>query len=197
MADDPLVTPEEVVAYVGAGDQDAATLAALEAQIAFYQAELESILGRGVQLLERTETRVIYSDPVPYEQGGQWGSAGLRLIVERGPVASIASITSNAAVLDASSYTRIRDGAEVWGGSAIPGTDIVITYVGGHDSPKNLPAKQAVMARAGRWLNKRADDDVGVESSAVEGHTVKWMEDAFTDAELRACNRLRAPDMAG
>lgn len=205
----PFITSQEVIGYVGAGDQDAGTIAVIQSQIDFYTAELEAILGRGVQLLERTESRVIYytgsslesTDSGPYSHVGewtmQWGGAGLRVAVERGPVASITSIVAGGSTLAPSFYTRTRDGAEVWGGTLVPGTDLVITYVGGHGPPKNLPAKQAVMARAGRWLNKRDDDDVGVDSSAVEGHTVKWMPDAFTDAELRACNRLRAPDMAG
>lgn len=204
-----IATASEVAVHVGAGTLDAGTTAAVEAQVALYQAELESILGRGVTSGDRSESRVIYytgstldsADSGPYSHVGewtmQWGGAGLRVAVERGPVASITSIVAGGSTLAPSFYTRTRDGAEVWGGTLVPGTDLVITYVGGHGPPKNLPAKQAVMARAGRWLNKRDDDDVGVESSAVEGHTVKWMPDAFTDAELRACNRLRAPDMAG
>ncbi len=189
---EPLVNANDVVAYVGHDELDDATEAALVAQIALYQAELEGHLGRGVQRLDRTEVVPINAppaDPELYETP--------RWYARRGPVHSVAEITSGSTVLAATYYTRFRDGAVLLGGTMVEGTDLTVTYTGGWDTPDNLPAKLAIIARAGRWLNKRDDDDVGTESSSVEGHAVKWMVDAFTDAELDACSRLRSPDMAG
>lgn len=192
-----LLTVDEVVAHVGAV-VDAGDEAVIEAQVALYQGELESILGRGVTLAVRTE-----SIPILTRTDGlrglppRIGEVGNRWYARRGPVRSITSITAGSAVMLPANYTRTRDGAELWGGTPmVAGEDLVATYAGGWDYPDNLPAKQAVMGRVARWWNKRTDDDVGAETSGVEGHTVKWMPDEFTPAELSACARLRAPDFA-
>lgn len=185
VSDGLVVTAAEVAEHVGAGTLSPEDDALVTDQIALYQAELEGILGRGVTRVTRTE-----SVPLPLS-GDRWTA-------RRGPVHAIITVTSGEEVLvSGTGYARNRHGAEVWGGTWLAGTSLVVTYEGGWDDPDNRPAKQAVMARTARWWNRRSDDDVGVEQSTVEGHSVKWVEDAFSPSELRACSRLRAPDMAG
>lgn len=153
----------------------------MAAQIALYQAELEGILGRGVERASRTETV------------GNW--LGSRLAVSYGPVHSITSMAVGGVSLTPSQYGYDRNTIEPWGFSYVG--PVTVVYDGGWEPPRNVPAKSAVVARTARWLNKRTDDDVGVEQSQVEGHNVKWMADGFTAEELKACERLRAPDLAG
>jgi hypothetical protein len=157
--------------------------ALVDDQIALYQSELEAILGRAVT--NRTHT-----------QTATWPVATERFSVSGGPITSVTSVTVNGVALTTTEFAAYRDSLTFYTWSAIPGA-FTVTYVGGWDAPRNLPAKSAVIGRTRRWWNKRADDDEGTESSSVEGHTVKWMPDAFTVAELNACERLRAPDMAG
>lgn len=184
-----IIASAEEVAAQSTAVLSAADLVALEQQIVLYQSELEALLGRGVTMMERVE-----AVPLPLSHRGDGGD---RWHARRGPVHGITSMVAGAVALLSTDYSRNRNGAEVWGGSWVEGTNLVVTYVGGWDYPDNVPARSAVTARALRWLSKRSDDDLGTESSAVEGHSVKWMPDAFTEAELSACSRLRAPDMAG
>ncbi len=178
-----ICTAAEVAAHAGRASLTVAETAAVTTQIAIYQADLEATLGRGVEKVARTET-VLASCALD------------RFYARYGPVHAITSVTIGGIVQQASHYERSRDGLLLYSGFYEPGIDMVVVYLGGHDTPANLPAKGAVMARTARWLNKRTDDDVGTETSAVEGHSVKWMVDAFTEAELNACHRLRAPDFA-
>lgn len=183
-----LVLPVEVVEHAGGALPVSVTdEAIIAAQVALYQAELEAILGRGVTKEARVDTL-----PLPLA-GSYWRA-------RRGPVHEISGIEAGGVPLSTTYYARNRNGAELWGGTYgtyVEGTDLVVSYVGGWDAPDNQPAKSAVLGRTARWWNKRADDDVGTESSSVEGHAVKWMPDAFTVAELNACERLRAPDLVG
>lgn len=164
----------------GLSDSDAALVTD---QILLYQAELESLLGRAVT--RRTHTQSTYW-PMTADRFGLYG----------GPVESVTSVTVAGAAVNATDYDVHRDSIEVMTWLATPG-QLTVTYVGGWDAPRNLPARQAVIARTKRWWNKRSDDDEGVKQSSVEGHSVTWMDDEFTPAELAACSRLRAPDMAG
>lgn len=183
-----IATAQEVADHAGVA-LAAGEAALVDAQVVLYQAELESILGRGVTKLSRVES-------VWCPLGVAGTPTADRWYARRGPVHSITGITAGGLAVASTSYARNRNGAEV-AGVWTDGTEVVVTYVGGWDAPDNLPAKSAVVARAARWLNRRRDDDVGTESSTVEGHSVKWMADSFTEAELRACSRLRAPDQAG
>lgn len=178
-----ICTAAEVASHAGHPPLTTEETAAVEAQITLYQGELEALLGRGVERASRTETRTLslYST---------------RFDARYGPVESITSVTVGGAAVPPTNYYRDRNGMELWAAYYL-NTVLVVTYIGGWDAPDNLPAKSAVKARTARWLNKRTDDDVGAEQTAVEGHTVKWMPDAFTPAELAACERLRAPDQAG
>ena len=162
-------------------EEDAALV---DGQIALYQAELEAILGRAVTNRTHVETA---SWPVNSER---WSVSG-------GPITSVTSVTVNGVPLVVTSeYAAFRDSLTFYTWTAVPGS-FTVTYVGGWAAPRNLPARSAILARTKRWWNKRSDDDEGTESSSVEGHAVKWMPDAFTVAELNACERLRAPDMVG
>ena len=177
-----ICTPAEVAAHAGRSTITPAEEAALTTQIALYQAELEGLLGRAVERAERTET---------------WpGWTGAKVYASHGPVHGVVSVTVGGLPLTTSQYGWDRYGFEA-PYSYYPSSTLVVVYDGGWDAPRNQPAKNAVMARTARWLNKRTDDDVGTKASAVEGHSVTWMDDGFTEGELRACDRLRAPDQAG
>lgn len=156
---------------------------AADDQIALYQAELEALLGRSIT--NRTHV-----------ESGTWPLSGDRFYASGGPITAVTSITIAGSAVNAADFIVHRDSIEVSTWLATPGA-IVVTYVGGWDAPRNLPARSAIIARTRRWLNRRSDDDEGVEQSSVEGHSVKWEADAFTEAELEACSRLRSPDLAG
>ncbi len=175
---DLIALPGDVVANL---TEDEADLVA--DQIRMYQAELESLLGRAVT--KRTHV-----------QEAAWPMTAERYLLFGGPITSVTSVTVAGSTVNSTDYTVHRDSVELMTWLATPGR-LVVTYEGGWDSPRNLPARSAVIGRTKRWWNKRADDDEGTESSSVEGHAVKWMDDAFTPAELAACSRLRSPDMVG
>lgn len=178
-----ICTAAEVASHAGHPPPVGGEVAEIEAQIVLYQAELESLLGRAVERASRTETRTLDIHSVRFD-------------ARHGPVHAITLVTVGGVTVPPASYYRDRNGMDLW---AVYYTDttLEVTYDGGWDEPDNLPAKNAVKARTARWLNKRTDDDVGVESSQVEGHTVKWMPDAFTETEMAACSRLRSPYLAG
>lgn len=148
-----------------------------------YQAELEELLGRGIERRTVTETAA-------------WPTASERYYVKRGPIASVTSLSVGAVAVAATAYAVHRDAVELWPWTATPGV-LSVTYVGGWDAERAKAAKAAVVARVCRMMNRHDDDDEGVRQSAVEGHSVTWMDDAFTEAELKACKRLRHPDFVG
>lgn len=184
----PIVVPPSTADLIATSvdlgmDFSVAEAVLVDDQIALYQAELEAILGRAVTNRTHTETAT-------------WPVTSERWVVSGGPITSVTSVMVNGTALATTEFFPYRDSLAFYSWSAVPGS-FTVTYVGGWDSPRNLPAKSTVIARTKRWWNKRADDDEGTESSSVEGHAVKWMPDAFTVAELNACERLRAPDMVG
>lgn len=155
-----------------------------------YQGELEAILGRSVERRTFTET-------------ADWPLRTDRYYVRRGPIASVTSVTIGGIAQTTTNYRKHRDSIEfgpLWNASGFlwsSSVDLVVTYVGGHPPDVVEPAKAAVVARTCRMLNRHEDEDEGVKTSAVEGHTVAWEADEFTAAELAACSRLAAPDAAG
>jgi hypothetical protein len=161
----------------GAEEQDARDL------IDLYQAELEEVLGRSV------ERRTFVEDAA-------WPIKTDRFYVKRGPIVSVTTVTIAGLGVAAADYEIYRDSIEVYTWLGTPGL-LAVTYVGGFDAERAKPARQAVLARVCRMLNRHEDDDEGTKSSAVEGHSVTWMDDAFTPAEWEACSRLRAPDLVG
>lgn len=160
---------------VGDEQQDAEDL------IALYQGELEEVLGRSVERRSFTET-------------APWPLRTDRHYVRRGPIASVTTVTIRGMAVASTDYEVFRDSVEVRSWLATPGV-LAVTYVGGWDAEGAKPAKSAVVARVCRMLNRHDDDDEGVKQSQVEGHSVTWMDDAFTPAELAACDRLRSPDL--
>lgn len=151
--------------------------------ITAYQAELEGLLGRSVEQRAFTE-----SAPWPHRTD--------RFYVHWGPIASVTEVVVAGSPVNASDYEVHRDSVEVSTWLGTPGV-IQVSYVGGWDAQRAAPAKAAVAARVARMMARHDEDDEGVEQSSVEGHQVRWQADAFTDAELKSCERLRHPDQAG
>lgn len=154
-----------------------------------YQVNLEALLGRSVE--QRTFMEAGRWPPADID----WHGAG-RYYVRRGPIVSVTSVTIGGALQEVTNYAVHRDSVEMIAYGTTP-SSIVVEYVGGHDAETARPAKTAVVGRVCRMLARHADEDEGVETSAVEGHSVKWTPDDFTEGELRDCDRLRSPDLVG
>lgn len=158
--------------------------AAAEAMIDDFQAELESILGRPMEPTDVVETRFL---PVG------WFELSLR----QTPIISIASITIDGNALDASAWSRIPNGINFRTtgptNALMPSPElvIVVSYRAGLDAPKNAPAKSIITSRVVRALNSRADESEGATSVAVEDYKIAYVDDGFTEAEMRAVSRLR------
>lgn len=152
--------------------------------IASYQAELEGLLGRSIEQRSFTETK-------------PWPLHADRFYVRRGPIVSVTSVTVMGTPLGPSNFVHRRDSVELmWSAYTSgygTGGNVEVVYVGGWDADAAAPAKAAVVARVCRMMARHEEDDEGTKSSGVEGHTVQWMDDAFTEGELRSVHSLGSP----
>lgn len=152
-----------------------------ETQIAVYQAELESILHRSVEPGEKTE-----DVQVP--------SGHAEIVLMGAPVTSITSVHLDGDAMNVSLFEVLPRGIGYRAGYATPVNSLgvfTVVYEGGLPASKTVTAKNAVVARTARFLNKRRDDALSAESVSSEGYSVKYEADAFSESELRACSRLK------
>lgn len=158
-----------------------------------FQAEIESICGRPLE--QRTVTESRWLDLATWD-----------LALSATPIASVTSLTIDGVAIDPSAFSYEPGGLLAFsqldfGPGGVPlvtdyttlGTKKVdVVYVAGIADPaKARPAKSAIVARACRVLNMANDDALGTKRLTVEGYGVDWVDDGFTEAEMKACSRLR------
>lgn len=158
-----------------------------------FQAELESILGRPLEQRTVTETRWL-------------DLASWDIPLSATPVISVTSLTIDGTLIDPSAFSYEPGGLLAFsqldfGPGGVPlVTDVTtlgmkkvdVVYVAGISDPaKARPAKSAIVARVCRVLNMANDDAHGTKRLTVEGYGVDWVDDGFTEAEMKAVGRLR------
>lgn len=158
-----------------------------------FQSELETMLGRPLE--QRTITESRWLDLATWD-----------LALSATPIASVTSLSIDGVMIDPSAFSYEPGGILAFsqldfGPGGVPlvtdyttlGTKKVdVVYVAGISDPaKARPAKSAVVARACRVLNMTNDDALGTKALNVEGYGVTWVDDGFTEAEMKAVRRLR------
>jgi hypothetical protein len=72
-------------------------------------------------------------------------------------------------------------------------TSVTVSYQGGHGPahPAYPSAKGAIKRRVIRMLAKRDDDAIGTDSVSAPGLTVRYLDEGFTESELKPLKRMR------
>lgn len=158
-----------------------------------FQGELEEQLGRLLERRTVTETR--------YMQPDQWD-----LTLSYSPVFSITSLSIDGIPTPTGSFAQEPGGLITFvdldygpGGfplvsdaSGLAPHVVEIVYVAGLNDPiKTSPAKRAIISRVARALNKAKDDAIGAKTINVEGYSVAYDDEGFTEAELKSVERLK------
>lgn len=179
-----LVTANDIQTYLGRDLSDVETIAASAVFIPTVEGEASVAVNRPIEAAQFVEEQL-----VEYDQ------TSVRL--RRSPVVSVVSVVVEGSTVAAADYI-VRS----WGldfttlvGTTLP-IAMTITYTAGLDDVLDAPALQAlrgvVMGRVARMVNKIVNDDsAGVASITVEGYTVRYMDDGWTEHEADVLASMR------
>lgn len=145
--------------------------------IEYVERDAERLLGYGLSPSAVVETHLM-----------QPGSDMVYL--NRGPVATVSSVTIGGDALTADGYEVTRWGIRVLNPPLEP-KNVVVSFTGGLDAVVGERLKLTILGRIVRMVAKRADESIGSESVDQEGYTVRWMSEQWTNEEKAALDGAR------
>jgi hypothetical protein len=151
------------------------------------QDDMESYLGRTIEVAQFTDTRYLYANP---------GYPRSFVPLTQTPVQTVVSVTVDGTSFTADQWAIERSGIELLTVN-IP-TDLlddppqaVIVYTAGLGEPAVSQLKFTILTRAARLMNRRKDDLFGARDASVEGYRVLYESDQWSDRELMVADRWK------
>lgn len=151
--------------------------AAVVLLIEMLQGELEDHCNRPVS------ARVITDEPVTIRSDG-------RVFLRYSPVISVEAVNYRSPVSAyTGTYTLVPGGLDF--GLSTGTVDLTVSYTAGLAEPDNQGLKSILLARLSRIMAKVHDDALGVSSLAQEGYNAAYLEEGWTEQELKVADRRR------
>ena len=107
------------------------------------------------------------------------------------PVISIQSV--NYGTSPSTAYTgaySFAPGGLVFAPSPVP-TEVLVSYTAGLTDPDNRGLKSVVLSRLSRIMAKVHDDALGVSSLTQEGYNAAFLQEGWTEQEMKLAERYR------
>lgn len=113
------------------------------------------------------------------------------VFLNRHPVVSVSQVRYDTTPPTAFTGTyRVQNGLLTFNAASAT-TAILVDYTAGLADPVNRAAKSILLARMSRIVSKVHDDALGVSALTQEGYNAAYLEEGWTDQELKIADRNR------